>query len=427
MSPRKSLQFQFSFPSQSNASSDNFSRHSISLRNFSIFRSGRNESSIAVRTDSKDPSIPEDPVNTGRAGKRFRSSGSFDLLRSQFLGGEKDSSRRKSFGVWGKPDAASNLEQETNDARGHSPTDIRPQPRDDELVSTGNSQLPATREKSLPALPGGSDVAGMPGRPGLETSNTASSIRPVTNDAVKPSTPLGDVPPEVPPKDSPRGLLSSNLGFASSHLNHAHRQPSVSTLGVDEQLASRPMEEVESPPSPIQSGTNEAGASVYLKTLPEASGESATSLVSADEHAPQCTAVYARRKSSAQLLETPRRRFSGIPGTQSPLRNEVQYSPETRPSIWSWSSFGRRDSMRRRPSTPLNVISQRAAESNAPVPDGDSKMDKLKSFSRRRRESVGDLFVGIQENIQDGIQGLPETSKRKRTFSRLSVSLSCWS
>lgn len=459
MSSRRSSSFQFSFPSQSNASLGNFSlRNSMSFGNASIFRSGRNEGPNAVPSDTKDPSVVEDPADGGRAGKRFKSSGSLDILRSQYFAGEKNTGRRKSFGLWGKSDAVNNLEQEMNTALGLSPTDTPSQAKD--VAGTATSQTtpgvtqqfhggitidsgrngpidPATLEKSLPALPRGSeqpDAADMLGRPALETSDTASSIRPVTNDAVKPSTPsLGTLPPEVPPKDSPRELPLRNLSATNvtpSHPGHPQRQPSVSTLGVDERLASRPTEgEIETPPSPIQSETNTKGPDtpVYLTTLPETT-ESAASLASADENAPQFTAVYAKRQSSAQLLETKRRSVSGMPGIQSPLRNEVRYSPGKRTSMMSLSSFGRLSTIGRgtRPGTPANELSMRAAESNQPVQNGDSKMDKFKNFSKqRRRSSVGDLFAGLQENIQDGIQGLPEKSKRKRTFSRLSVSPSC--
>lgn len=296
----------------------------------------------------------------------------------------------------------------------------------------------AGTDKNLPLLPASSkspEVAATSSQPGWEPSGTtAMSIRPVSVDEVKPSTPPKDLPPKdfppgVPPKDLPpkdlpkRDASLQNLSLKQlaplPQLNHSQRQPSVSTLGADERM---PSAEVETPPSPIQAPAAEAENPVYVKPLSRATA-SGTSLPSVEEDSTGFTAMEPRRQSSAQVLEAKRRSISGMPGIQSPLRNEVRYSPGTRSSILSFGSFGRHstNSKGTRPGTPANEF--RSAEAGSPAPNADSKMDKLKSFGKRRRASVGDLLSGLQGNIQGGLQDLPDGSKRKRTFSRISVSL----
>lgn len=428
----------------------------------------------------KDPSSQGGVGERERAGKRFKSSGSLDLLRSQNNVGERATGRRKSQVVVGRSDVSDDFEQELNAALGLSPTEARPQHQTSvkPVLSSGratdhNTQclaqqshdgpmngivathghagasinnLPDT-EKSLPVLPGqldegsASTEAAPPSRLGLGTLETTTpSIRPVLNDEAKPATPPKALPPkglppgvppkDIPPKDlPPRDASLKNLSLKDlappPQSNRSQRQPSISTLGADERMASHPPEgEVETPPSPIQPSTNETSDRVDVKPLPQAT-ISGTSLPSVEENNAGFTAMHPRRQSFAQILESKRRSISGMPGIQSPLRNEVRYSPGTRSSMLSFGSFGRRstNSKGTRPGTPANELSHRAAESGSPAPNGDSKMDKLKSFGKRRRASVGDLLLGIQGNIQGGRQGLPEASKGKRTFSRISVSL----
>lgn len=298
---------------------------------------------------------------------------------------------------------------------------------DDQVVSSANN-LPGT-EKSLPSLPvsGQSpEMADSADQPDSEVSKvTTMSARPVTLGERKPSTTPKDYPPGVPPKDLPSRVLPpeevalENLSLGGlvplfPRPSQSQHQPSISTLCADERMASR---EAETPPSPIHAPATETENPMYVKpvqrdTVPDAS------LPSVEEGSTGFTAWHPRRQSSAQILEDKRRSISGMPGIHSPLRNEVRYSPGTRSSILSFGSFGRST----RPGTPANEL--RAAESGSSAPNGDSRMDKLKSFGKRRRASVGDLLSGIQGKKQGGFQDLPEGSKRKRTFSRISVSVS---
>lgn len=361
-----------------------------------------------------------------------------DLLRSQNDVGDNVTNRRKSQGFEGRSDAATDFEREMNLALGLSPTE----PRNGLMNSTNDTAAInhqagtsannlADTEKNLPLLPAGTQppeaTASQPGSdpPGV----SPSSIRPVFEDEAKPSTPPKDLapkdfPPGVPPKDLPLTDLpprDSSLKNPSpkglAPLPRTDRQPSVSTLGADERVASR---DYETPPSPIQPPAAEENP-VYVKPLPRAAA-SGTSLPSVEEDNAGFTPMQPRRQSSAQILEAKRRSISGMPGIHSPLRNEVRYSPGTRSSILSFGSFGRHstNSKSTRPGTPANEL--RPTEAGFPAPNADSRMDKLKSFGKRRRASVGDLLSGIQGNIQGGLQDLPEGSKRKRTFSRISVS-----
>jgi hypothetical protein len=93
----------------------------------------------------------------------------------------------------------------------------------------------------------------------------------------------------------------------------------------------------------------------------------------------------------------------------------------------SFGSFGRQsnNSKGTRPNTPANEISERAAS-------GESKMDKLKNFGRRRRASVGNALSGLGDGFSKELQGLEtrsaqnelqqkEGGQKKRAFSRISV------
>lgn len=288
-----------------------------------------------------------------------------------------------------------------------------------------STNIPVDTEKSLPLLPASTQSPEMttsPDRHGLELSGATSSVRSVSASEAKPSTPPKDipakhVPPDVPPKDvPPKDLPPRDASLPQS--NHTQRQPSVSTLGADERMANQ---EAETRTSPIQAPAAEAENLVHVKShqLPTASG---TSLPSVEGDTGGFTAMQPKRQSSTQILEARRRSISGMPDIQSPLRNEVRYSPGTRSSVLSFGSLSRHrtNSKGTRPGTPANEL--RAVEPGSSALNADSKLGKLRDFGKRRRASMGDLLSGIQGNIQGGPQDLPERSKRKRTFSRISVS-----
>lgn len=386
----------------------------------------RNVSSPAVLPDARDMGDGEPP------GKRSKYSDSGS--RSNVIDGAIN--RRASQGFAGRSHAARNFEREMDAALGLSPTESRPHHQTHDKTTSND---PPVTMKILPLLqvPGrpsdGAALADAAPSASLNLNALETTIRPVSQEEIKPSTPPKDLPPrnpppEVPPKDlPPKDLpqrdnpLKNLLDQDSKPLpqsSHSQRQPSVSTLDADERMVSRPAEgEVESPPSPIQLPTKEAEPPVYVKSLPLAAA-SGTSLPSVEENTAGFTPMDPRRQTSAQILDSKRRSISGMPDVQSPLRNEVRYSPGTRSSMMSWSSFGRR-STNTRPGTPANGLSHGALGMRS---NGNSKMEKLKDFGKRRRASVGDILSGIQENIQGGLQGIPEGSKRKRTFSRISVS-----
>lgn len=340
--------------------------------------------------------------------------------------------------------------------------DLRPPSREGSALSTDAAEanmyltsLPLADisglEKDLPAPPAermddsaSSDAADPPSRSGAEASHTTiPSIRAISEEDTKPETPPKDLPlpeaemkdlPPVPPKDSssnsdleeqehqePRGKL------ALPQSNHAPRQPSVSTLGDQGQARTRASEEeIDTPPSPIHAApedTNDLQPSeetIYGKAIPP-TNTSETSMPPVESAFPGFT-PHPRPQSSQEILESKRRSISGLPpsapGVQSPLRNEVRYSLGTRSSMLSFGSFGRQstgnNSRGTRPNTPGNDLSQQ--DSFGSPANGDSKMDKLKSFGRRRRASVGNILTGIQGELQ----GIQEKSQKKRGFSRIS-------
>lgn len=370
-----------------------------------------------------------------------------------------DAARRQSEGPNGNSDFAGDLEQEMNAALGLSPTEARskqptgakpvmshiataqsPQPpplpsKDDVPVKCkdcGPAGARPSTEKELPAPPKehsenpSADVVQRSTTPGVDVSQAIPcSIRPVDEDE-KPLPP----PKDLPPKDTPKeAVLKDRAPPQASHT----RQLSVSTLGVDEHASQSAEGDVDEPPSPLQpSQESESDDPVYDKPLPPAK-ESGVSPPSAEEQLPAFGPVYPpKTASSAQILESKRRSISGLPpstpGIQSPLRNEVRYSPGTRSSMLSFGSFGRQstNSKGTRPVTPANGLSQRRGSASPSLQNGDSAMDKLKSFGKRRRASVGDILSGIQGNIQGGLQGLQnggqsKDHQKKRTFSRISV------
>ena len=389
-----------------------------------------------------------------RADKRFKRRRSMDFLRNTFgVGASSETAKatpstvekRKSGGFIGKSDFANDFEQEMIAALGLSPTKPGPEEsttKHPEQLSNDESRgdipgsqtatgadNPFYKDKTLPVLPSQNpngrvsvDVSGAKNQPSMDISRPMTpSIRPVFDADVKPLTPPKDLPPkDLPPKDPPSKDASSKDASLAPQLSQGQRQPSISTLGADERYPRNSSEvEVETPPSPIQETTKEADDSVYEKSLPEGN-PTEPSLPHGEDNTG--FAPIPRPPSSAEILESKRRSISGLPpstpGVHSPLRNEVRYSPGTRSSMLSFGSWGRQSQSR--PATPANDLSSRG-DSKSPAPNGDSKMDKLKSFGRRRRASVGDLLTGLQDNIQGSIQDLPEGGKRKLTFGRISV------
>lgn len=410
----------------------------------------------------KDSSQEESDGERGE--KRFKRRRSMDFLRNTFgVGSSTETAKpmfsssnvekRKSGGFIGKSDFANDFEQEMIAALGLSPTKPGPeessakhveQSKDESkgdilatrAVTDAERELP--RDKSLPVLPPPSSNGPVPAEATGQKSQLSMgmsrpmtpSIRPVFDEDVKPATPPKDVPPkDLPPKDLPPKDTSTKEASLIPQPSQGQRQPSVSTLGADEKDAGASEEETETPPSPIPDTitTKKAEDPAYDKPLPQAR-PSDTPLPHENEDNTGFAPIP-RPPSSAEILESKRRSISGLPpsapGVQSPLRNEVRYSPGTRSSMLSFGSFGRQSQSR--PATPANELSSRAG-SGSPVPNGESKMDKLKIFGRGRRASVGDLLTGLQDNIQGSIQGLPEGGKRKRTFNRISVCfLRSWS
>ncbi|KAJ5111008.1 hypothetical protein N7532_001543 [Penicillium argentinense] len=493
-SARKSLQFQFSFQSDSPNSTGHSGkkprRNSLNFNSLPVFKFGRED-----KSSTKDPaSIEDSQVGTERWGKRPKSNGTLDLFRWQ---NENEENNSKGGGA-GDSDLVSNFEQEMNTALGLSPTETRaqqtqpaivepaqpaqwtprdvdssraandtkglqPPSRDESAVSSDEAEantyltsLPLGEfpdpEKDLPLPPSertddsaSSDAADLPSRSGVEVSHTTiPSIRAVPQEDqedLKPQTPPKDLQPKgneskdlplVPPKDDlPENPLGSQgTQGPSKSPQHALRLPSVSTLGEKEKAEMHSSEEqVNTPPSPVQAATDdkhdpEPEAAVYGKAIAPAS-VSRTSLPHDESGFTGLDPLPLRAPSSQEILEFKRRSISGLPpsapGVQSPLRNEVRYSPGTRSSMMSFGSFGRRstgNSKGTRPNTPGNDLAQQSSSGSAQ--NGESKMDKLKEFGRRRRASVGYLLTGIQGELQGGIQGLQEKSQKKRTFSRIS-------
>lgn len=294
----------------------------------------------------------------------------------------------------------------------------------DSNLSAGH---PLSKEKSLPGLPPNksfddlapdskraeSSSTALP--PGTPPTSSVLSIRPVidTEPSTPPRTPpkdeaLEDEAPPTPPKDL--AFLKTSAAKTSS----AVRQPSVSTLGFEDRQANNHLEDDDNtPPSPEQPLSPERSDFVYDKPLP-AVAASSTSLPFTGEVQPSADPFAAQRPTtSTDVLDSKRRSVSGFPvsapSMQSPLRNEVRYSPATRSSMLSLGSWGRHsnNSKEARPPTPANDLSARI-EAASPAPNGESKMDKLKSFGKRRRASVGDIWSEIQGGIQGGLQGLQE-------------------
>ncbi|CAG8898800.1 unnamed protein product [Penicillium egyptiacum] len=448
--------FQFSFPSGSGEVSGNSSlRNSLTFGSLPIFKSER------TRLNS-DPDPPvsfclDGPQGEQYAGKRVEAikSGNNNLSHNRVgkttVQPEQLSS---SNGIPPKPEdpgksaLAGDLEQEMIAALGLSPTDSHsrraastpmalnsfsqanggkqrfteplPQQGESTIGNPSDAQALANKdpvaEKGLLVIPDepfhvpppvGNNESHQPSKPTPEV--VTPSIRPVLDKSPK--------PPSPPPKDNDHGLAPSQ--------GH-RRQPSVSTLGPDEQAGRTSNEELDrDPPSPLQETANKVVPEPRYKTKFERSADDAPggSLSSAQRKRRPFIPFYPSEfTSSAEVLESKRKSISGLPPSapdvHSPLRNEVRYSPGTRSSMLSFGSFGKQSANGKgtRPSTPANGLPQ-PSESGSPAGNGESTIGKLKEFGRRRRASVGDLLSGIQ------LQGPqpPQGGQRKRTFSRISV------
>jgi hypothetical protein len=242
------------------------------------------------------------------------------------------------------------------------------------------------------------------------------SIRPVFDESFKPPSPL--------PKD-----IDNRLALDG---HHALRQPSVSTLGPDEEFGRRISEDDgfdRDPPSPLQPPQSEIEPELghLHKVERPVNGNSTTPTADFDPSTGDVDRSSipfdpSEPTTSAEILDSKRKSISGlppsVPGVQSPLRNEVRYSPGTRSSMLSFGSFGRQSANTKgtRPVTPASGLSQ-ISQMESRAEDEESTLGKLKNFGRRRRASVGDLLSGIQ--VQ-GIQGAPG-GQRKRALSRISV------
>ncbi|KAJ5766765.1 uncharacterized protein N7511_004381 [Penicillium nucicola] len=441
--PRRS--FQFSVPSGSGESGKP-RRNSASLGSLPMFKFGRTGTGSEPATGLAGSSL--DALQTeGNTQDHARVAKSEDYSLPHGIDASMPSQSSSNRVVpqndpSRKSDYAGQFEQEMIAALGLSPTDRSQEPstttalnssqtNDEKRKSTqGLSQLQQstpmeqptakkpiriTTSKSLPMVSHEPFVVPLPGLNDSENAPhqsvpqiIAPTIRPVYDESIK-------APPSPPPKDS--GLVPDAV---------SQRQPSVSTLGPDEQRHRTSQEDDSDgePPSPMDpiendpSDTNDKlGSSERLHE--EVLGKNA--LFGEDDAHVDEPVDSLEPSKSAQALEPKRKSISGLPpslpGVQSPLRNEVRYSPGTRSSMLSFGSFGRQGGNGKgtRPSTPANGLSQ-ASESNSPLQNEESTMGKLKSFGRRRRASVGDLLSGIQAQ---GIQGQPG-GQRKRALSRIS-------
>ncbi|KXG46184.1 uncharacterized protein PGRI_050400 [Penicillium griseofulvum] len=448
---RRSLQF--SFPSGSDVSGNSSLRNSVILGSLPLKEQTRPD---------PDPQVSlclDGPHNEQNAGKRVVATNSGDNSLSHNHVGTTVQPKQLSTSngvplkpeVPGKSAFAGDLEQEMITALGLSPTGPHPQrSASTPMASNAFSQVPSRKRQVTEPLPQGESIGNQPdtkapanNAPIAENSLPAipdepfdvpfpvidsqkhqtsksipeiviPSIRPVCDESPPPPS---RTPPPPPPKDSDNGL--------APRPDHK-RQPSVSTLGVDERAGSTSDDELDrQPPSPLQEIANEVTPEPWYKSKAEDPVDEASdvSRSSAQEKRKSFIPFYPMESpSSAEILESKRKSISGLPppsapDVHSPLRNEVRYSPGTRSSMLSFGSFGKQSASGKgtRPSTPANDLSQ-PSESGSPAENGESTIGKLKNFGRRRRASVGDLLSGIQ--LQQP-QGAPE-GQRKRALSRIS-------
>lgn len=307
------------------------------------------------------------------------------------------------------------------------------------------------KESSQPSIPV-SEATSPSIRPVLKVVKSLSSpgerlsidfqVEDVSAKNVIPEVPPKDVqpskedPPTLPTKNmAPRDVFSN--GVLSPVSKFTARQPSTSTLGVDEDSFGHLRDgDMDTPPSPLQQPVrmevDDLPDTGFYHQFGSKAQVSEITLPSLDDVAPGFGSAYPQRPpSSAEILESKRRSISGQPPStpcvHSPLRNEVRYSPGTRSSMLSFGSYGRHsnNSKGTRPNTPGNEVSQH------PEP-GESKIDKLKNFGRRRRASVGNALSGLQDGFSKELQGLQtrsaangsqqdEYGQKKGAFKRISV------
>ena len=398
--------------------------------------------------DSQDGDNSRKRVGVAKSGGNLMSHNLVDETGVQPKHLSATTGVRPQTGKSDRSEVAEDFEQEMIAALGLSPTEPQPQrsastpvalnfsqmngesrrpmepPRLQECRVTGVrsvSDMPAKKaavaEKGLPIIP--TEPFDVPAlgmsSPSKSTPDIiAPSIRPVLDESTKPPLP--------PPKDIDDGLAPGG--------HQTPRQPSVSTLGPDEKTGRRTSEDDgfdRDPPSPLQRPQSMIEHEFEPKQKVERlvndnSTPTADFDTSTHEDKPSFVPFYSSEPTtSAEILESKRKSISGLPpsapGVQSPLRNEVRYSPGTRSSMLSFGSFGRHSANTKgtRPVTPASGLSQ-TSQSGSPA-ENESTFGKLKNFGRRRRASVGDLLSGIQ---LQGIQGAPG-GQRKRAFSRISV------
>ncbi|KAJ6032249.1 hypothetical protein N7540_002981 [Penicillium herquei] len=461
-------------PSQSQVESPK--RNSLNLSSLPVFKFGQNRNPSAAPTDSNDER------NNARSEKRLKSTEPTDILHSQTDPEVGPSGRAVSQQVTPEDGQRSGLvgelEQEMIFALGLSPTAINPPPDplvidgpasssrvpiEREIVERGQGQgaplapLPTSqyaskapqkkkspgihslsRDKSLPEVPSSQDYFEAPVSPVSPESGNSEpagamsqlpipTIRPVVE--VEPSDPPNPIFKKILPQDNAPPAPPKDVALLKT--GHAARQPSVSTLGIDERRGSDELDDdFDTPPSPLEPSSPEAPIPVYGSPIPEAR-TSYASVPSVEESLPGAEATFTPRSStSAQILDANRRSISGLPPSapnmQSPLRNEVRYSPATRSSMLSFGSWGN-NGRGTRPTTPANELSSLNIESIPQAQNGESKREKLKTFGKRRRASVGDLLSGIQgglQGLQQKIQQEPQEKEkghqRKVTFGKIS-------
>ncbi|KAJ5726332.1 uncharacterized protein N7483_007689 [Penicillium malachiteum] len=472
----------FNFSPESNPSqcqSEPPKRNSLNLSSLPVFKFGQNRNPSAASAD------PNDKRNDTHSGKRLKSTGSTDILHSQTDPGVGPSGRAVSQPLTSADGQRSGwvgeLEQEMISALGLSPTANNSQydplvidgptsssrvPLERGISEQGQSQeaplapLPTSkyafkayqkkkqpgshslrRDKSLPEVPSSQDYFEAPVSPVSPESGNSEpaggvsqlpilTIRPVVE--VKPSDPPNPISKEIPPQDNAPPAPPKDVAHLKT--GHAARQPSVSTLGIDERRGFDELDDdFDTPPSPLEPPSPEAPIPFYGSPIPEAK-TSYTSVPSVEESRPDAEGVSAtftsRPSTSAQALDANQKSIGGLPPSapnmQSPLRNEVRYSPATRSSMVSFGSWGN-NGRGTRPTTPANELSSLNIESIPQAQNGESKREKLKGFGKRRRASVGDLLSGIQgglQGLQQKIHQEPQAKEkghqRKVTFGKIS-------
>ncbi|KAJ5555011.1 hypothetical protein N7535_007453 [Penicillium sp. DV-2018c] len=236
-------------------------------------------------------------------------------------------------------------------------------------------------------------------------------------------------PPPPPPKDNYHELAPEG----------AHeRQHSISTLGPDEQTGGpSEAEDNSDSPSPLQETKEEVPPKIECKDKHDHLNNGNFAQTGNTSRA-SLPAVHKKRKSfmpfypsePTKPTETPesrRKSINGlpsyIPDVQSPLRNDVRHSPgTTRSRMLSFGSFGKHGANNKDPGpvAAANGPSQALENGHGPseqAQNEESAIEKLKSFGRRRRSSVGDLLSSIPWQESQA----PAANERKRTFSRISV------